>query len=215
MRALIAILLAAPALAQAAEVTRPTLRRAVTVASEVVRIGDLVENAGAAAAVPIFRSPDLGTTGTVTARRVFEAIRPHTLLAVDTGGIGEIAVTRASQPVSPREIETRIVRALADRYGFEDSDKLRVSIDGDVRTLHLDPSVRAEIEVERAHYEPRTGRFAITLSVPGGAGPQRYTGTLIETAEAAVLIRPLGRGEIVRAADLRIERRPKSEISAE
>ena len=35
---------------------------------EIVRIGDLVENAGPVADVPIFRSPDLGTRGAVADR---------------------------------------------------------------------------------------------------------------------------------------------------
>ena len=35
----------------------PRLKELVTVSSEIVRIGDLVENAGAAADVPVFRAP--------------------------------------------------------------------------------------------------------------------------------------------------------------
>src|SRR4051794_25491281 len=53
------------------------LKSQVTVSSDVVRIGDLVENAGAAANAPIFRAPDLGQTGAVPVRAVLEAVRPH------------------------------------------------------------------------------------------------------------------------------------------
>src|SRR5690349_15487831 len=45
----------------------PALKRDVTVSSELVRIGDLIENAGTSARVPIFRAPDLGQTGSVSA----------------------------------------------------------------------------------------------------------------------------------------------------
>src|SRR5690348_17840295 len=44
-------------------VTRPTLKAEATVIGDVVRIGDLVENAGEAADVAIFRAPDIGQTG--------------------------------------------------------------------------------------------------------------------------------------------------------
>ena len=73
------VALTAPALAQITGSIPPTpaLKREVTVASDIVRIGDLVENAGAQANVPIFRSPDLGQTGTVQAYRVIDAIRAH------------------------------------------------------------------------------------------------------------------------------------------
>ena len=46
----------------------PALKREVIVTGELVRIGDLVENAGAVAEVAIFRAPDLGQTGGVPAR---------------------------------------------------------------------------------------------------------------------------------------------------
>ena len=53
----------------------PRLRELVAVSSEIVRIGDLVENAGAAADVPVFRAPDLGQTGAVQLARIIEALR--------------------------------------------------------------------------------------------------------------------------------------------
>src|SRR4029077_18436413 len=65
-----------PAVAQSA---KPALRSSVTVTGNVVRIGDLIDNAGAVAEVPIFRSPDLGTRGAVATDRIVEAIRPHHL----------------------------------------------------------------------------------------------------------------------------------------
>ena len=60
--------------------TGPTLKPAVTIVGEIVRIGDLVENAGAAANVPIFRAPDLGQTGRVAVERVIEAVLPHEIV---------------------------------------------------------------------------------------------------------------------------------------
>ena len=58
----------------------PRLKELVTVSSEIVRIGDLVENAGIAADVPVFRAPDLGQTGAVPIsrdRRRAAALRHH------------------------------------------------------------------------------------------------------------------------------------------
>ena len=75
--ALSALLLAAaiaPAAAQLAPT--PVLKRDVTVTSELVRIGDLIENAGPAAATPIFRAPDLGRVGALPAQRVLDAVLP-------------------------------------------------------------------------------------------------------------------------------------------
>jgi flagella basal body P-ring formation protein FlgA len=58
---------AGTALAQSEKdvVTGPVLRASITVNSDVVRIGDVIDNAGSAAQIAIFRAPNLGTTGSV------------------------------------------------------------------------------------------------------------------------------------------------------
>ena len=72
--ALIAPALAAQPLPRMDEM--PRLKPVARVAHDVVRIGDLIENAGAVSDIAIFRAPDPGTTGTVSAERVLEAARP-------------------------------------------------------------------------------------------------------------------------------------------
>src|SRR5258708_23545969 len=74
------------------ETKTPRLKELVTVTSEVVRIGDLVENAGTAGAVPVFRAPDLGQTGAVQVQRITEALRPYDLSDIDTYGLSEVVV---------------------------------------------------------------------------------------------------------------------------
>src|SRR6185369_9984576 len=78
---------------------RPTLKSEAIVKGDIVRIGDLIENAGIVASVPIFRAPDLGYTGTISADAVLEAVRSHALIGLDTAGIREIVVRRASRTI--------------------------------------------------------------------------------------------------------------------
>src|ERR1043165_3745558 len=111
MRTAVSILLlalgAAPALGQ----TGPRLKAQAIVASDVVRIGDLVENAGVAANTPVFRAPDLGQTGAVPARAVIDAVRPYGLIAIDTRGLSEVAVTHASRTIAFEDIDQRVAAA--------------------------------------------------------------------------------------------------------
>ena len=81
----------------AAQNAVPALRANVTVTSGVVRIGDVVENAGAAADIPIFRSPDLGTRGTVPTQSILDAIRPHQLVDIDTRGLADDLSTEIAE----------------------------------------------------------------------------------------------------------------------
>ena len=46
------------------------LRANVSVTTDIVRIGDFVDNAGSAAQIAIYRAPDLGTTGTLPVAQV-------------------------------------------------------------------------------------------------------------------------------------------------
>ena len=118
-RLLVALPLAAGLLADpaAAQNAVPALRANVTVTGDVVHIGDLVENAGAVADVPIFRAPDLGTRGAVPTARVVEAIRPHQLIGIDTRGLAEVVVTRASRAIAAQEISACIAKAMEGQYG--------------------------------------------------------------------------------------------------
>src|SRR5687767_11125962 len=91
----------------------PKLRELVTVTADLVRIGDLLENAGPAATIAVFRAPDLGQTGAVQVARITEALRPHDVTGFDTAGLAEVVVTRLSRVITTKDIEERIAGALA------------------------------------------------------------------------------------------------------
>jgi flagella basal body P-ring formation protein FlgA len=159
----------------------------------------------------------LGITGSVATAKVLEAVRPYQLYAVETAGIAEIEVTRASRVIGGKDIESRIARAFAGQYGLGDAKRLTVNLEREAHAIYVDPNSTAELEVTRSSFDPRSGRFDISFDLTGtvatSRAPLRFTGTLFEGVEAAVLTRPLGRGEIVKAADVTIERRPKSEVA--
>ncbi len=192
--------------------TRPTLKPAVTIVGEIVRIGDLVENAGAAANVPIFRAPDLGQTGRVAVERVIEAVLPHEIVNMETRGLTDVVVTRASTTITAKDIETRITQALAGRQRNTDAGNLTLTFDNEPRTMHIEPGT--ELRIARMTFDPRSGRFDVLFERAGNRTLLRYTGTYSETFEAAALARPLTVGEVVRAADVTIVRRPKAEFAA-
>ncbi len=193
---------------------RPALREHVTVDSDLVRIGDLVENAGAVADVPIFRAPDLGTTGAVSTDQVVAAIGPHELIGIDTRGLAEVIVTRASRAISPREITASIARTLSQRYALGDAQDVLINFDLPVHTLQVEPSATGDLQVRTLAYDPRSGRFDVTLDLPSSQvlhrQPAHFTGTAIETVAAVAVDRPVDRGEVLQASDLTILRRPKA-----
>jgi flagellar basal body P-ring formation protein FlgA len=206
------LLLAGSAAAQSA---RPALRASVTVDSNVVRIGDLVENAGPVAGIAIFRAPDLGTTGAVSTARVLEAIQPHQLIDIDTRGLAEVVVTRAGRAIGPQEISATIAQALSDRYGIGKPSDISLNFDVPVQRLEVEPGATGKLRVTALRYDPRSGRFDATLDLPASLvleqQPSRFTGVAVQTVEAISVDRPVERGEVLRASDLTVLRRPKAQ----
>jgi len=208
-------LFADPAAAQNA---MPALRATITVNGDIVRIGDIIENAGPVADVPIFRAPDLGTRGTVVTERILDAIRPQHLIGIDTRGLSEVIVTRASRAIAPKEITARIAQALEGQYGFSTARNILVEFDRDVHALNVEPTATGELQVLTLTYNPRTTRFDVTLDLPSSAALRkqttRFTGVAIETIDTVTVDHPIERGAVLKASDLVAQRRPKSEGSA-
>ena len=209
---MLAGLSARPAAAQNA---MPALRASATVTGDIVRIGDLIENAGPVADIPIFRAPDLGTRGTVPTEKVVEAIRPHQLIGIDTRGLNEVVVIRATREIAPAEISARVAKALEGQYGLGAAHNIQVEFDREPRTLNVEPTSTGELQVVSLAYNPRSGRFDVTLDLPSSAAMRnlttRFTGIATETIDAVSVDHPVERGEVLKASDLVIARRPKSE----
>jgi flagellar basal body P-ring formation protein FlgA len=213
-----AILLLAFAGCAAAQSDRPVLRDKVTVDSDIVRIGDLVENAGPVAGVPIFRAPDLGTTGAVSTNRIVEAIRPHQLIDIDTRGLAAVLVTRASRAIDVQEISASLAQALSRQYGLGEPHNISLNFDLPVHTLQVEASATGALQVAALNYDPHSGRFDATLELPSSMVLQRegtrFTGRAIQTVDAVTVDRPVERGELLQASDLSVVRRPKAESGA-
>src|SRR5437870_3792197 len=81
----------APAQTRDEILATPVLRANITVASDLVRIGDVIDNAGSAAQIAIYRAPDLGTTGTLQVSQLLAALSTHQVIGVATGGLKEVS----------------------------------------------------------------------------------------------------------------------------
>lgn len=197
----------------------PALKRSVVVSDPLVRIGDLVEHAGSLATIPVFRAPDVGTTGTVSTAQVMEALRPYRLFRVDVSDITAVEVTRAGRIVTASDIQNRILQAYAGQYGLGDPAALSLTVERDIRSFAVEATASSELVIARSSYDPRSTRFDITFEVPGSQAarrvPLRFTGTLVEMVEAVVTTRSMQRGDVIKGTDVVIERRPKGEVPSD
>jgi flagella basal body P-ring formation protein FlgA len=221
LAALLSVSIGGPAAAQDFDdiPVTPTLRPQVLVSGDVVRIGDLVDNPGPFAEIAVFRSPDLGTTGTVPARQVIEALRAHKVIGVDSKDVREVVVTRAARTLAGKDIEAQIASALSGKGGLGDAANIAVTLDRDTGPLQLDASYRGDLTALATHFDSRNGRFDVTFEITSDAmsapARLRFTGTAYETVQAAVLTRSVERGEVLKTSDVATERRPKAETGTD
>src|SRR5215813_11519708 len=195
-------------------IASPVLRANVVVTSDIVRVGDVIDNAGAAARIAIYRAPDPGTTGTLPVAQVINTLRTHQVIGVDTQNLREISVTRQARSIDAPDIEQAVARALERRNGLGDAANISLTFDRAPGDIRLDAANSGALNPVIVRYESRYNRFDVTFEISNEAGlapaKLRFTGTAIETVEAAVLARSLERNEVVKAADVVMERRPKA-----
>ena len=217
-------LLAASAAAASAQtrndaIAAPALRASVTVSGDIVRIGDIVDNAGTAAQIAIYRAPDLGTTGALPVAHVLNALRAHQVIGVVTGDLKEISVTRLARTIESKDIEQQVARALERRNGLGEAANLSLTFDRDPGDVRLDASNTGGMQASAVRYDPRNSRFDVTFEIANENGTSstrlRFSGTAIETIEAAVLARNVERNEVLKSSDVVVERRPKAEVGAD
>jgi flagella basal body P-ring formation protein FlgA len=218
-----ALLAAATATASAQSsddvIAAPALRASVVVTGDVVRIGDVIDNAGTSAQIAIYRAPDLGTTGSLPTAQVLTALQAHQVIGVDTRDIKAVSVTRLSRKLEGKDIELQVAHALEHRGGLGDAANLTLTFDRDVPDLQLDASNTGDMQPTSSRFDPRSGRFDVSFEIGNDANAApfklRFTGTAVETVEAAVLTRNVDRTEVLKSSDVAVERRPKAEVGGD
>lgn len=204
-------------IAHGAETVRPRLRADVAVTADVVTIGDFFEDAGEIGRIALFRAPDLGTTGPVSARRVLDLATSAGLRDAATDGVVEVNVTRLARPVESAEIGRLIAAEVVRRPGRTDDvgiDDLDIAFDIPVEPRRADLRSTTPVRVVSFSFVPLGGRFDALVQIDKGDATERLhlRGTVTETATVATLVRPLARGDIVAAEDIQIERQPRARV---
>lgn len=194
----------------------PALRSEATVTGDVVRVGDLVTNAGPIADIPIFRAPALGETGTVSAEQVIQAIKLHAMIRLDAGNVTTVTVTRASRAIPAKQIESGLAATIAATYNLGNPSHVAITFDRPLRGVQVERTVTAAPQFDDVYYDEHTTRFSAVLSIPGAPDSKRtLTGTAVATTEAVALTHPLARGDVITMGAITLQRVPRSEVSAD
>ena len=201
-----------PASAQMA----PALKSSIQVTGEMVRIGDLFDNAGPAADVAVFRAPAPGTSGTVRADRLLEAARRHGVDWTNPHGVHQVQVSRDGLLIAEQDIKQLIVDTLLNETNSSvPGSTFEIEFSGDQSPLYVPVDKTAEAEIVSLRYSRRSARLSVTISAPAGdpaAKTYRYSGRAIAVASIPVVVRTVRRGSVISPDDVEMRNVPLRRI---
>lgn len=197
-RLYLALVLAALAGTPAAAADAPVLHSTATVEADVVRIGDIWENAGDKAGIIIARAPAPGRRAVLDAQWLTEVARGYGIPWHPVSRYDRITVERASQVVDRTRILAEVTAALATQQSLPADIEVEIA-NGDLR-LHLPADTPATLAVRDLTFDERSRRFTAVIETP--VERVRVAGVVHTITELPVLARPIARGEVISAADI-------------
>ncbi|MEO0976642.1 MAG: flagellar basal body P-ring formation chaperone FlgA [Pseudomonadota bacterium] len=213
-KAALSVLLTGVACLSAVAADPPVLRSQVKTLSEIVTVGDFYSNAGAHAEKPLFRSPDMGTSGDVAANLVAERARAAGLASAGTDGLRTVTVHRGANRINREQMTALVRTALARRNAAIDHDSLDVTLLHAPSQILADPKVADPVRLESVEWAESSGRFVIqaTVSVERGTESVILSGIAQEMVDVMVLAQPLRRGDLLKEEDLTNIRMVRSSV---
>ncbi|WP_425086692.1 flagellar basal body P-ring formation chaperone FlgA [Stappia sp.] len=192
------------------------LRSHVAVTTDVVTVGDFYPDAGRFAATPLFRAPDLGTSGPVPAAMVADRARAAGYLEAATDGLRHVVVERLAVTIGLPQLEDAVREALATSYPDAEHELLDISLRGFSGTLLADAGARDPLTVTSVTWNRSSGRLTAAVRIHAGQHSRTasLSGRAMEMAQVYALARPLDRGAVVRAGDLVVKNVPRSRLTA-
>src|SRR5690606_11551785 len=190
------------------------LRSEVVVTADVVTVGDFYPDAGALAAVPLFRAPDLGTTGNVPAHLVAERARAAGYAEAGTDGPRSVSVSRAGLTIDADALAQAVATAIVTGGADVKADDLEVVLHSFAGSVVADPAAARPVVIERLHWNRDNGQFTAAARIAAGRSDRviPLTGTASEMIDVYTLAAPLDRGAVVRASALVALRLPRQRI---
>lgn len=186
-----------------AESLPPQLKVGTMIEGDVIRLGDIWDNAGDKAATAVASAPQPGRRVTLDARWLAAVAAAHHLDWRPATLFDKTMVERAAQTVDTASIETELREALA-LEGAPAGSQIEIA---NRNALHVVVPVGtpATIGVRDVMWDPRMNRFSATVEIPAGsvaATRVKVAGRLYATTRIPVLTHTINRGDVISERDI-------------
>jgi flagellar basal body P-ring formation protein FlgA len=189
-----------------------TLRNNVIVEGDVIRLGDIFDEAGTYADRVIINAPAPGRRLTLDINFLADAARLYHVNWRPMSRFDRVIVERAGKTIAAHDI----IQHLRDGLIAEGMPKT-AHIELSNRNLEINVPLQAstELSVRNVSYEAGSGRFNALVLIGGDQSSQRVmlTGRTYSTAPIPVLRRAISPGEIIRKEDIEISNRREDQVA--
>jgi flagellar basal body P-ring formation protein FlgA len=188
------------------------LRTNVVVESDVVRLGDIFEDAGAYADRAIINAPAPGRRLTLDLNFLAEAARVYRVNWRPMSRFDRVVVERAGKTITANEITQRLRN---DLIGEGMSRNAHIELSNRSFEINVPLQTSTEMDVRNVSYDATTGRFNALLLIGGEQNAQRImlSGRTYATTALPVLRRVISPGEIIRKDDIEMIHRREDQVS--
>ncbi len=180
-----------------------TLREHVVVDANVVRLGDIFENAGKKAEAAVAYAPEPGRQAILDARWLYRVAKANGLDWQPLGNKVYTMIERESVVVSFEDIKAHLLYALADQGAGPDAD---IELATRMQQIYLPTNSAPDIRVEDMNYQARTGRFSAVVALSAAnqmTQRHRLTGRVYRTIEVPVMERRVIKDDTISKDDIR------------
>lgn len=177
----------------------PVLKSEVTVTAPVVTVGDMFEDAGVLAELPLFRSPLPGTTGNVDLTAVRSATARIGLTQFEANGLVQVKVSRAAAVVDHDTLAGLIADDLRNRGILGNGMSANMLFAAPIDPINVAAGTADDpARLESLRYLPGNGTFAAQFQLAGVDAPLDINGTIEISIEAPHLVAGLPAGTVLR-----------------
>ncbi|MGH1349310.1 MAG: flagellar basal body P-ring formation chaperone FlgA [Methyloligellaceae bacterium] len=148
----------------------PVLKESIIVQGEIVTLGDLFENTGPYKNIPVFRSPDFGSDGVISASRVQAAAAREGLIWNNPGRVDKLIVRRPSRTITLNNIKDLLRPQLSEKTGINNNEDLTITFATGTKDIHIDKQIVADLVVMSLAYNPQNKAFKAQIGTEESTG---------------------------------------------
>jgi len=186
--------------------TASILHPSVIVNDDVVRLGDIFEDAGARSDTVVAASPKFGHEAVYDAAWLTNIARNNGLDWQPMIGADHVTIERASIEISARQIEDALKIALAQNLAKNGAGrKIELALDNRTVALVGDPNSHSDIQIHDLWIDSDNTRFTATVAAGSGSSAQnvKVSGKIFDMISVPVLTHRIAYKDVIGPDDIR------------